>query len=184
MNTVVTDFWEDTTHMSVYLRRELRTDQSHDCSKSTWWAIDFWFLLLMNMGEMLLCKQKRWLKSCCISLATHLSQGDDLDLWSSCTVCKAQQSESLFPLQLSSDQVSPQPLLPPFDNAGEGLQRISQVSVPLDRRPLLSLLSLSHVRGGGEKRPRLPQYGKRPVCWRFSVLQQQGRGMLFSSKFT
>lgn len=45
---------------------ELRTDQSHDCSKSTWWTNDFWLLLLMNMGEGLLCKQKRWLKSSCI----------------------------------------------------------------------------------------------------------------------
>lgn len=44
---------------------ELRTDQSHDCSKSTWWTNDFWLLLLMNMGEGLLCKQKRWLKSSC-----------------------------------------------------------------------------------------------------------------------
>lgn len=171
-----------TQHMCLFTsNRELRTDQCNDCSKSTWWTNDFWLLLLMNMGEELLCKQKRWLKSSCIP--GNLSQDDELVLELHAQPAEAQQSESLFSLQFSSDQVSPLPLLPPFDNAGEGLQRISQVSVPLDRWPLLSLLSLSHVRCSGEKRPWLMQHGKRSGCNAFQFSRNREEGCVLVQSF-
>lgn len=156
---LVTDFREDTTHTSVYLRKGTRDRPKQWLQQVN--LVNQWLLilLLMNVGEGLLCKQKRWLKSSCIPGNPPISQGDDLDLWSSLHSLQRLNSRRVSLWDSDLMRVSPQPLLPPFDNAGEGLQRISQVSVPLKRWPLLSLLSLSHVRCGGEKRPWLMQHG-------------------------
>lgn len=41
----------ETQHTHLFTpERELRTDQSNDCSKSMWWASDFLLVSLMNVG--------------------------------------------------------------------------------------------------------------------------------------